>query len=235
MKIIAMIPARMGSERLQLKNLALLNEKPLISYAIEAAKASGVFDKIIINSDGELFSEIASRYEVDFSLEPSHLGSAQSDDVVYDFLRQNPCDVIAWVNPISPLQTSDEISRVVNHFLDNDLDTLITVKNEQVHCVYENSPINFSLDGLFAKTQDLVPVQSFVYSIMMWKSSTFIAEYDTNGHAILSGKIGYYPVSKASGVIIKTSEDLLFAENILKSRSQMNNNPIQYDEIVTIE
>ena len=114
MKIIAMIPASMGSERLQLKNLALLNEKPLISYAIEAAKASGVFDKIIINSDGELFSEIASRYEVDFSLEPSHLGSAQSDDVVYDFLRQNPCDVIAWVNPISPLQTSDEIRKIVN-------------------------------------------------------------------------------------------------------------------------
>ena len=201
-----MIPARMGSERLKLKNLALLNGKPLISYAIEAAKCSGVFDNIIINSDGEIFSEVASRYQVDFSLEPSELSSANSDDVVYDFLRQNPCDVIAWVNPISPLQTGDEISRVVKYFLEHDLDTLITVKNEQVHCVYQNAPINFSLQGLFAKTQDLIPVQSFVYSIMMWKSSTFIAEYTAKGHAVLSGKIGYYPVSKASsGNIQKTT------------------------------
>jgi CMP-N-acetylneuraminic acid synthetase len=34
MNIVAMVPARMGSERLKMKNLALLNGQPLISYAI---------------------------------------------------------------------------------------------------------------------------------------------------------------------------------------------------------
>ena len=37
MHITAMIPARMGSERLEKKNLALLDGNPLISYAIKAA------------------------------------------------------------------------------------------------------------------------------------------------------------------------------------------------------
>ena len=37
MYITAMIPARMGSERLEKKNLALLDGNPLISYAIKAA------------------------------------------------------------------------------------------------------------------------------------------------------------------------------------------------------
>ena len=49
-KICAMIPARIGSQRLKYKNLALINNKPMIYYAIKAAKKSQCFDKIFINS-----------------------------------------------------------------------------------------------------------------------------------------------------------------------------------------
>ena len=48
-KIVAMIPARMGSERLKEKNLALIDGKPMIYYAIIAAKDSGLISRIIIN------------------------------------------------------------------------------------------------------------------------------------------------------------------------------------------
>ncbi len=58
-KIIAMIPARAGSQRLKLKNLAIINGKPLVYYAIEAAKKSKVFDKIVLNSDSDLFRPIS--------------------------------------------------------------------------------------------------------------------------------------------------------------------------------
>ena len=51
--IYAMIPARIGSTRLKMKNLALINGKPLIYYAIQAAKDSGVFDKIVLNSENQ--------------------------------------------------------------------------------------------------------------------------------------------------------------------------------------
>ena len=44
------LPARIGSSRLKYKNFALLDDKPLISYAINAAKQSGVFDDIVLNS-----------------------------------------------------------------------------------------------------------------------------------------------------------------------------------------
>ena len=64
LNIIAMIPARIGSTRLRMKNLALINGKPLIYYAIEAAKTSGVFTRVILNSDHEIFADIARRYNV---------------------------------------------------------------------------------------------------------------------------------------------------------------------------
>ena len=125
-KIYAMIPARIGSTRLKMKNLAMLDGKPLIYYAIKAAKEANIFDKIIINSDSEIFKEIADRYDVEFYLRPKSLGSSEtkSDEVVADFINNNTCDIIVWVNPIAPLQTGKEIKSIVEYFLDKNLETL---------------------------------------------------------------------------------------------------------------
>lgn len=235
MNVVAMIPGRMGSERLAMKNLALLNGKPLIYYALMAAKSSGVFDRVILNSDGEVFRNIAEECEVEFYLRPRALGSSEtkSDEVVYDFMEKHPSDMVAWVNPTSPLQTGSEVKDVVGYFIEQELDSLITVENKQVHCVYQGEPLNFSVEGLFAKTQDLVPVQPFVYSVMMWRTETFMKNYDQDGHALLSGKLGYFPVSKESGVIIKTDVDLMIAESILKVRDLQFGYQVIYDKLVS--
>ena len=60
MKLIAMIPARLGSKRVLKKNLRLLNGRPLISYNIETAVKSGLFDDVYVNSESDIFSEIAT-------------------------------------------------------------------------------------------------------------------------------------------------------------------------------
>jgi CMP-N-acetylneuraminic acid synthetase len=233
LKIVAMIPARMGSTRLALKNLALVGGKPLISYAVGAARDAGVFDRVVINSEGVVFKEIAKRCGVEFYHRPPEYASstAKSDTVVYDFIKNNPCDIVVWVNPISPLQTADEVRRVVEYFIDEGLDSLITVKNEQVHCVFEGRPVNFSLEGMFAQTQELVPVQPFVYSIMMWKSKTFIESFEKDGYAVLCGKVGYYAVSRESAIIIKTEEDIMFADYVMRARQSTGGFNLEYDKL----
>ena len=109
--IYAMIPARIGSMRFKMKNLAMLNGKPMIAYAIEAAISSKVFDKVIVNSDSEVFQPIAENYGAEFYLRPEHLGGSfvKSDDVVKDFIEKYPSDIVVWENPIAPLQTVEDI------------------------------------------------------------------------------------------------------------------------------
>lgn len=232
--IIAMVPARIGSTRLKMKNLVLINGKPLISYAIEAAKASGVFSRVVVNSDSEIFAGIAKRYGADFYLRPAELGSSatKSDDVVYDFMAKHPSDIVAWVNPTSPLQTGDEIRSVINYFVEEKLDTLITVKNEQVHCIFEGRPVNFNTEEIFAQTQDLKPVQPFVYSIMMWRNKTFMDTFDRQKYALFCGKIGYYPVSKETSIIIKTKEDIMLADFVMRAQSSAGEYEVKYDGII---
>lgn len=221
-KTIAMIPARIGSTRLRMKNLVLLGGRPLISYAIDAAKAAGVFNRIIVNGDHQVFEPIAARYGAEFYLRPAELGSSttKSDEVVYDFMRKHPADVVAWVNPTSPLQTGEEVRSVVAHFHTQQLDSLITVKEERLHGLVAGTPVNFTPEGPFAQTQDLTPVQLFVYSVMMWRTATFMRAFEAQGYALLSGKLGVFPVSKRSAILIKTPEDVQFVVALLQVRSE---------------
>ena len=218
MTTIAMIPARIGSTRLKMKNLALLGGRPLISYAIEAARAAGVFARIIVNGDHGVFEPIAAQYGAEFYLRPAALGSSttKSDDVVYDFMRTHPADAVAWVNPTSPLQTGDDVRAVVAHFHAQKLDSLITVKEERLHGLVNGGPVNFTLDTPFAQTQELTPVQLFVYSVMMWRTATFLRVFEARGYALLSGKFGVFPASKRSTLLVKTPEDLQVAEALLQ-------------------
>ena len=229
-----MIPARAGSTRLRIKNLALINGKPMIYYAIQAAKDSGVFDKIVLNSDSQLFSKIAERYDVDFYQSPENLGGSdiKSDDVVADFIRANPeADIVAWVNPIAPMQTGEEIRCIIDYFIKENLNSLITVNEQQVHCLHNEEPVNFNLNEKFEQTQNLNPVQVMVYSIMMWKTASFLKAMETKGHAILHGRIGYYPVNKLSSIIVKTWQDLVLADSLMNLlKSDIEN--IKYDELV---
>jgi N-acylneuraminate cytidylyltransferase len=57
--IVAVIPARGGSKRIPRKNVKEFCGKPMIVWSIEAARASGCFEKIIVSTDDHEIAEIA--------------------------------------------------------------------------------------------------------------------------------------------------------------------------------
>jgi pseudaminic acid cytidylyltransferase len=59
---IAIIPARGGSKRIPRKNIKLFSGKPMISFAIEAAFNSNLFDEVIVSTDDNETSELAKKY-----------------------------------------------------------------------------------------------------------------------------------------------------------------------------
>ena len=59
------------------------------------------------------FLKIALKNNINFYLRNKKFGSSntKSDDVVYDFLINNKCDIVVWVNPIAPLQKSGKLKK----------------------------------------------------------------------------------------------------------------------------
>ena len=67
-KRIAIIPARGGSKRIPNKNIRDFCGKPMISYALEAARDSALFDCIHVSTDSKKIAEATQKegFDVDF-------------------------------------------------------------------------------------------------------------------------------------------------------------------------
>jgi N-acylneuraminate cytidylyltransferase len=78
---VAIIPARGGSKRIPRKNVLPFDGKPVIAWSIEAARASGCFDRIVVSTDDDEVAEVAARFgaEVPFrrpaELATDHMGT----------------------------------------------------------------------------------------------------------------------------------------------------------------
>lgn len=73
---IAVIPARGGSKRIPRKNIKEFCGKPMIAWSIEAAKAAGLFDRIIVSTDDAEIAEVAKQFEAETPFErPAELSN----------------------------------------------------------------------------------------------------------------------------------------------------------------
>ena len=123
--LIALIPARSGSERIKNKNIVLLNNHPLIAYAINSAKKSKIFDSVIVSTDSGYYAKIAKYYGADVPfLRPKKFSKSTSPDyewVNYTIKRlqrmNRSFSHFFILRPTNPFRTEINIKDAWNLFL----------------------------------------------------------------------------------------------------------------------
>lgn len=221
-KIIAMIPCRLGSQRVPKKNLRLLGGKTLAQWVAEACKRAEVFSEIYINSESEVFQKMAADSGIKFYKRPEHLSTnkATNDDFALDFMNSVACDILVQVNPTSPFTSPEDIRGVVQMFVDGGYQTIHTVKNEQIEGLFQGKPLNFDPTKQMPPSQELVPVQIFTSSIMAWDCNKFRDNMKRSGCAVYGGdgKIGYYAIKGTGTLDIDNEFDFQLAEVIFNAK-----------------
>ena len=219
-KVIAMIPARMGSKRVKNKNLRCINDKPLISYIVKSAIESDVFDEIYINSESDIFKKLADELGVKFYKRPAELSTdtATNDQFALDFIDNNPCDTLIQLLSTSPFLTPNEIKGFVTDMDNNNYETLIAVSNAQIECVYDGKPINFNQKGDTLPSQQLKPIQIYACGIMGWDTNRYRENINKFGSAYHGGdgRTGFYELKGFSALDIDNEEDFKMAELVAK-------------------
>ena len=180
-KVIAVIPARLGSKRIPKKNIRLLNGKPLVEYVIQAAVQAGCFDEIYVNSESEILEEIATKNGVKFYKRPIELceDNVGSDLFVYDFVQNVPCDTIVQILPTSPFITPEQIKQFVAKA--SQYDTVVSTTPVRIESLYEGNPINFERSKPTPPSQDLTPIQAYACSLMSWNTELYINNMEKFG------------------------------------------------------
>ncbi len=209
-KLVAMIPARLGSQRLKKKNLELFGDKTLIEHAIYRCQKAEIFDEIYVNSESTVFEAFAQKYGVNFHLRPESLGSntSTSEEFVEDFLRSVECESLIQIHSITPLLAAEEIRKFANFCIKNpELNTVLSCIEDQIEVAYKNVPVNFS-ETIKTNSQELLPTQRITWAATKWDSNTYLSAKDSNQVGTYSGAVGYYKVGSYSGLAIKTELDL---------------------------
>ena len=109
---LAIIPARGGSKRIPRKNIRDFLGKPIITYSIDAALGSGLFEEVMVSTDDKEIAEIAIKYGARVPFYRSD--EASSDfattmsvvkEVVSIYKRQfnKTFDLICCIYPTAPL------------------------------------------------------------------------------------------------------------------------------------
>lgn len=213
--VIAMVPARLGSQRLKEKNLLKINGVSLVARALRKARDLGIFTEVWANSDSTIIGELASAEGVLFHKRPASLStnSATSEDFVYEFVKAHPCDYLVQIHSIAPLLTKHEIIQFTQELTSSGFDTLLSGVNEQIQCMMSGEPLNFSKTDMSA-TQALVPVQRISWSITGWRVSSYIKTYEAGECATFHGNMGFFSLTRSSGLVIKHELDYLMAKAI---------------------
>lgn len=106
---IALIPARGGSKRIKNKNIKIFKGRPLISYAIECAFKSSLFDEIYVSTDSERIKDIALDCGAKVpSFRPPHLSddfATTMDVICYEIenLNLKNDDIVCCIYPTAIL------------------------------------------------------------------------------------------------------------------------------------
>ncbi|BBF91352.1 acylneuraminate cytidylyltransferase family protein [Blastochloris tepida] len=142
MKIVALVPARSGSKRVPHKNIRLLNGHPVLAYTICAARASGIFDDVIVSTDSEIYADVARHYgaEVPF-LRPAEIAGDRSPDI--DWVKLTIArleqagrvhDAFSILRPTSPFRKPETIRRAWQRFQAAEgIDSLRAVERVEQH------------------------------------------------------------------------------------------------------
>jgi CMP-N,N'-diacetyllegionaminic acid synthase len=120
--VVALIPARSGSERVRDKNIRPLAGHPLLAYAVATARQAGIFDRIVCSTDSGKVAEVAQRYgaETPF-LRPKQLATGTSPDIewIKHALQQldEHYDLFAIVRATNPFRGPDVLRRGLEQLL----------------------------------------------------------------------------------------------------------------------
>ncbi|EOW9309961.1 pseudaminic acid cytidylyltransferase [Vibrio cholerae] len=116
---VAIIPARGGSKRIPRKNVKDFYGKPMIAWSIEAAKASGCFDKIIVSTDDPEIADIARQFgaEIPFmrpaALSDDYTGTIPVIRHAVEWLNQNdaPVDYACCIYATAPFILPEDLKQ----------------------------------------------------------------------------------------------------------------------------
>ena len=220
---VAFIPVRGGSKSIPLKNIKILNGKPLVYWTACAANYAKCIDKVIIATDSEEIKEKVKTFdfikvEVYDRNKENASDTSSTESVMLEYINQSTIvdnDLFFLIQATSPMLKAEHIDGMYEKFIQSDFDSMFSgVREKQFHWIETGNdvkPINYDYRNR--------PRRQEFKGIIAENGACYI---NTVGNikrdkCRLSGKIGTFELPSYTSYEIDEPEDWLIIESIMKN------------------
>ena len=210
MRVLAMIPARLGSVRVVRKNLREIGPGlSLLGCAVCRCADADCFDVVWVDTHETELVDEARRYGAAVHVRPKELtGEGQDTAFKVEFLQGHPSDWCVIVNPTAPLVKPETLRRFVDALDAVDADVVHTVERLSGSMVCRGAPVNFHRDR-HPDTKTNEPVWHLLWAMTALASAAFLS---AGSHSVYpEGRTALYELSWPETVDIDTEADLDYA------------------------
>ncbi len=222
---VCVIPARGGSKRIKNKNIKSFNGKPLISYSINSAIKSKIFDDIIVSTDSEKIAKIAKKYgaRVPF-LRPKKLANDFANDLQvikhyfeYNKKNQIKVDYMCYLYATAPLLKISTLKKCYQKLINSNYTRVMTILKFDVpiqRALKKNTKGEiFFKDNKFLKfrSQDLIEYYHDAGQCYWFDVKKFKKEISSKWQKTIGVELG-----RDEAIDIDTPDDFKMAEKLYK-------------------
>lgn len=220
---IAFIPVRGGSKSIPLKNIKLINEKPLVYWTLKAANDAKCVDKIVVATDSEEIKKTVLNFKFDkaevYDRDPQNAQDTSStESVMLEYLEKenyNPDDMFILIQATSPLLKPEHIDGMYYKLIQSGADSIFScVREKQFHWIETSEgvkPINYDPQNR--------PRRQEFNGLLAENGACYINSVGNilKDKCRLSGKIDFYDLPPETGCEIDEKYDWIVVENLLKN------------------
>lgn len=219
---IAFIPVRGGSKSIPLKNIKILNGKPLVYWTTKSACEAMNVDKVVIATDSDEIKSVVREFHFDkveiYDREQENAQDTSStESVMLEYIKKSNLkqeDKFILIQATSPLLKSNYIDEMIIKLENSDADSIFSaVREKQFHWIEtENGvePINYD----YKKR----PRRQDFNGILAENGACYINSVKNilENECRISGKIITYEMPTETAYEIDEERDWLIVEALMK-------------------
>ena len=221
-KILVVIPAKGTSKGIPNKYIRLLNNRPLIYYAINIARKSEYVDDIVVTTDDSEIALISEKFGASVIRRSQELSGddVPLDAVVYDAMIQkeklafDEYDIVITMLPTSPLLKTETLDSAIEKFENFGIETVISVvEDKHLSWGYDQNNQRFFPNYIERLNQRDLPQSFRETGAIVATRRGFISEISTIGSSV-----DIIPLSREESVTIDAYEDWWVVENYIRMK-----------------
>lgn len=221
---VAFIPVRGGSKSIPLKNIKMMNGRPLVYWTVKAASESKNIDRVFVATDSDAIKTTVEAFGMDKVVVIGRSAESASDTAstefaMLEFAQSHEFDNIILIQATSPLLKAKDIDGGFELFRQPDCDSVLSVVR-QYRFIWKNNekgvaePVNYDVYNR-PRRQD--------FSGYIMENGAF---YITRRHDLLesknriSGRIKAYEMPENTAYEIDEPEDWTIIEQLMKKEAR---------------